>query len=196
MKVAIVKYNAGNVRSVIFALHRLGVEPVWTDDADELRSADKVIFPGVGEASSAMEYLRVRRLDRLITELRQPVLGICMGLQLMCAHSEEHDTECLGIVPYHVRRFETDLKVPHVGWNAIGDLRGPLFEGISDGAYAYFVHSYFAPTGKKDCARTEYSLRFASAFQDRNYYAVQFHPEKSGDVGQQILANFLRLQTI
>ena len=193
MNVAIVKYNAGNVRSVIFALRRLGVEPVWTDDADELASADKIIFPGVGEAGSAMRYLSERSLDRVIPSLDAPVLGICLGLQLLCETTEENDTSGMGVFGCHVRRFEPKLKVPHIGWNEISSLRGPLFEGISEGSYAYFVHSYYAETGPEDAARTDYINPFASALQKENIFAVQFHPEKSGSVGQQILKNFLAM---
>ncbi len=193
MKIAILRYNAGNVRSVILALRRLGVEPVWTDDPVELQSADKVIFPGVGEARSAMQYLRQRRLDAVLKTLDQPLLGICLGLQLMCEWTEENDTQGLGMLPYVVKRFRDVRKVPHIGWNALGDVGGSLFDGVSDGAFVYFVHSYYAERGVHDTARTEYGVQFASAIQLRNLYAVQFHPEKSGSVGQRILKNFLSL---
>lgn len=194
MTVAIVKYNAGNVRSVIFALRRLGIEPKWTDDPAELKSADKVIFPGVGEARSAMRYLSERGLDRVIRDLSQPVLGICLGLQLMCSTSEENDTIGLGIFPYEVRKFEPKLKVPHIGWNSIAELRGPLFAGVDDGSFAYFVHSFYAVPGDRDAATTDYVTLFASAIQSDNFFGVQFHPEKSGLVGQRILKNFLSIQ--
>ncbi len=193
MKIAILKYNAGNVRSVVFALRRLGVEPVWTDDPEELRTADKAIFPGVGEARSAMQYLKERNLDRVLRELDRPLLGICLGLQLMCDRTEENDTEGLGMLPYTVRRFRDVRKVPHIGWNAIGNVGGPLFEGVSDGSFVYFVHSYYAERGKHDTATTEYGVPFASAIQVGDLHAVQFHPEKSGSVGQRILENFLSL---
>ncbi|MBT8400899.1 MAG: imidazole glycerol phosphate synthase subunit HisH [Rhodothermia bacterium] len=193
MTVAIVKYNAGNVRSVVFAMKRLGVDPVWTDDPDELERADKVIFPGVGEAGSAMRYLSERGLDDVISNLKQPVLGICLGLQLLCESSEENDTAGLGVFPYEVKRFEPKLKVPHIGWNAISELRGPLFNGVSDGSFAYFVHSYYAVTGDLDAAETDYVTPFASAVCKGNFFAVQFHPEKSGPVGGRILGNFLAL---
>ena len=195
MTVAILKYNAGNVRSVIFALRRLGIDPLWTDDPDELKAADKVIFPGVGEASTAMAYLEKRGLDRVLRELEQPLLGICLGLQLLCQSSEENDTAGMGIFPHQVRRFEPRQKVPHIGWNAISNLSGPLFDGVPEGSYAYFVHSYYAVPGRLDCARTEYITTFASGIRHDNVFAVQFHPEKSGAVGQRILKNFLSLDT-
>lgn len=193
MTVAIVKYNAGNIRSVIFAMKRLGVDPVWTDDPEVLQGADKVIFPGVGEAGSAMRYLSDRGLDDVIRNLRQPVLGICLGLQLLCESSEENDTKGLGVFPYEVKRFEPKLKVPHIGWNAISELRGPLFSGVASGSFTYFVHSYYAVRGDHDTAATNYVTTFASAVCKDNYFAVQFHPEKSGTVGRQILENFLDL---
>ncbi len=194
MKVAIVRYNAGNVRSVVFALRRLGVDPVWTDDPNELRAAERVIFPGVGEARSAMRYLQERGLDEVIRALTCPVLGICLGLQLLCRRSEENETECLGVFPYEVRRFQPRLKVPHIGWNTITGLRGPLFRRVDPGSHAYFVHSYYAEAGDHDISRTEYINLFASGIHMRNFHAVQFHPEKSGAVGEQILRNFLALE--
>ncbi|GAB4495149.1 MAG: imidazole glycerol phosphate synthase subunit HisH [Saprospiraceae bacterium] len=201
MKIAIVKYNAGNVQSVLFALERLGVEAVWTDDPDELRSADRVIFPGVGEASSAMRYLRERGLDEVIRSLQQPVLGICLGLQLFCRYSEENDTTCLGIFDTDVRLFPSHLtshtphlKVPHMGWNNLSHLRGALFEGVMEESFVYFVHSYYAEISPATVAATNYGVDFSAALQRDNFYAVQFHPEKSGPVGQQILRNFLKIK--
>ena len=194
MRVAIVNYNAGNRVSVANALHRLGVEPVVTDSADELRSADKVIFPGVGEASTAMAYLRERGLDEVIPSLTQPVLGICLGMQLMCSFSEENETTCLGILRHRVRRFESDtLKVPHTGWNRITALRSPLFEGVDEGSHVYFVHGYYVENGADTNAVTEYGHEFSSGVTHGNFHAIQFHPEKSGEVGARILENFLRI---
>ncbi len=194
MRVAIVKYNAGNTASVVNALIRLGVEPLVTDIAEELRTADKVIFPGVGEASTAMNYLRGRQLDAVIPFLTQPVLGICLGMQLMCETSEENDTECLRILPYRVRRFKSDtLKVPHTGWNRISELNSPLFAGLPDGERVYFVHGYYVDEGERTTATTEYIQSFSAAIGRDNFHAVQFHPEKSGAVGERILENFLRI---
>lgn len=193
MKVAIVKYNAGNTQSVINALRRLGVEATLTDSAEELNRADKVIFPGVGEASSAMRYLRGKNLDEAIVNLRQPVLGICLGMQLLGASSEENETECLGVVPYRVRRFANDLKVPQIGWNNIFNLNSPLFAGVAENSFVYFVHSYFMETGAETAATTNYGENFSAAIHQGNFYAVQFHAEKSGAIGERILENFLRL---
>ena len=194
MKLAIVKYNAGNTASVANALIRLGVEPVVTDDAEELRVADKVIFPGVGEASTAMKYLRERDLDSVIRSLTQPLLGICLGMQLMCETSDENDTECLAIMPYRVRRFDSEtLKIPHTGWNRIAELNSPLFEGVADGERVYFVHGYYVETGDSTTATCEYGQRFSAAIGSDNFHAIQFHPEKSGAVGERILKNFLRI---
>lgn len=194
MKVAIVKYNAGNIASVANALSRLGVDATVSDDANELRDAERVIFPGVGEASSAMKYLRERKLDEVIVSLTQPVLGICLGMQLLCSSSEENDTECLGLLPYRVRRFrEGELKVPHMGWNRITSFRGPLFDGIEEGAYVYFVHGYFVEKGDETSARCDYGVEFSAAVETKNFHAVQFHPERSGTVGERILENFLNL---
>ena len=194
MKVAIVKYNAGNTASVANALKRLGVEPLVTDDANELRSADKVVFPGVGEASTAMKYLRERNLNAVIRSLTQPVLGICLGMQLMCESSEENDTECLGILKYRVRLFESEtLKIPHTGWNRISDLVSPLFAGIAEGERVYFVHGYYVETGDSTTATCEYGKRFSAAIGRDNFHAIQFHPEKSGAVGERILENFLKI---
>jgi len=194
VKVAIVRYNAGNTASVVNALGRLGVEPLITDSAEELSAADKVIFPGVGEASSAMSHLKERGLDEVIRGLCQPVLGICLGMQLMCASSEENDAECLGIVPLRVRRFPAGgLKVPHMGWNTISRLKGKLFAGIEEAAYVYFVHGYYVESGPEAVANSTYGLDFAAALEHENFFAVQFHPERSGAVGEQILRNFLKL---
>jgi glutamine amidotransferase len=194
MNVAIVQYNAGNVQSVLFALKRLGVEGILTDKPEILQTADRVIFPGVGEASSAMKYLKNKGLDRVIQNLTQPVLGICLGLQLLCKHSEEGNTECLGIFDLNVKKFPTDKgsKVPHVGWNSIENLQSELFSGIASGSYVYYVHSYYAEIGTATIAQTEYILPFSAALQYKNFYAVQFHPEKSSNVGEQILKNFLQ----
>lgn len=193
MTVAIIKYNAGNVLSVIHALQRQGIEPILTDSPEALASADKVIFPGVGEASSAMRYLNARQLDLLIPKLTQPVLGICLGLQLMCSYSEENDTACMGIFQEKVHKFEPKQKVPHIGWNNISGLTGKLFEGLPDAPFAYFVHSYYAEPGAHTTAMTDYIVPFSAALQKDNFYAVQFHPEKSGEIGAQVLKNFLLL---
>jgi len=199
MKVAIIKYNAGNIQSVDYALKRLGVEAVVTADHEEIKAADKVIFPGVGEASTTMAYLRNHRLDKLITALKQPVLGICLGLQLMCRHSEEGDVDCLGIFDETVKKFElqkellSSMKIPHMGWNTISDLKSDLFNQSIDNQYCYFVHSYYATTGKDTAAICNYPSPFSAALQKDNFYAVQFHPEKSGKVGAMILENFLQL---
>jgi imidazole glycerol-phosphate synthase subunit HisH len=199
MKIAIIKYNAGNIRSVFFALSRLGVEPIVTGDPDLIRKADKVIFPGVGEASSTMNSLRESGLDQCIKELRQPVLGICLGLQLMCSSSEEGNTTGLGIFPEQVKKFplrKADgnlLKVPHIGWNTIDHLKGPLFKGLPDPAFVYFVHSYYAVAAENIIAQTSYGVDFASAMQKDNFFATQFHPEKSGRMGELIIQNFIAL---
>lgn len=194
MKVVIIKYNAGNIRSVLYALERIGYAASVSDDPDLIRQADKVIFPGVGEASSAMRYLKERELDVLIRSLQQPVLGICLGMQLMCKHSEENDTPCLGIFDESVRRFDGDtnrLKVPQVGWNTIYALHSPLFHSISEQAYCYFVHSYYAQLGEHTIATAAYGAPYSAALQKDNFYGVQFHPEKSARAGEVILQNFL-----
>ncbi len=192
MKVVIIKYNAGNIRSVLFALERIGVQAVVTDDHDEIRAADKVIFPGVGEASSAIAYLKSKGLDTLIKGLKQPVLGICLGMQLMCSFSEENNTDCLGIFDQKVRLFPTaGLKIPQIGWNNITQLKTPLLTDISENAYMYFVHSYYVENCAEAIAKTDYIIEYSSAIQKDNFYAVQFHPEKSGDAGQKILENFI-----
>lgn len=193
MKLTIVKYNAGNIRSVTFALQRIGIDPVVTDDASEIRSSDKVIFPGVGEASSAMSYLKERKLDLVITSLKQPVLGICLGMQLLCKHSEEGNTPCLGIFDLQVKRFDNRLKVPQIGWNKINNLKTPLFTGVKENEYMYFVHSYYAEIGNHTVATTDYDVVYSSALQKNNFYATQFHPEKSSIPGQRILENFIKL---
>jgi imidazole glycerol-phosphate synthase subunit HisH len=196
MKLVIVKYNAGNIQSVLFALERIGLQADVTDDIYELRSADKVIFPGVGEASTAMEYLKARNLDQVIKELKQPVLGVCLGMQLMCNYSEENDTKCLGIFEENVLRFdgkESSLKVPQMGWNNIYDLRSPLMENVAENSYCYFVHSYYASIGEHTIATTDYTKPFSAALNKDNFYGVQFHAEKSADAGEQILKNFITL---
>jgi len=193
MKVAIVKYNAGNIRSVDFALKRLGVDASITDEHNELRNADKVIFPGVGEASTTMKFLNDRGLDDLLRSLTQPVLGICLGLQLMCAASEEGQADCIGIFDLTVRKFEPKLKVPHMGWNSLTAIRGRLIPPELDQRYTYFVHSYYAPVGKYTSAITDYINPFSAALEKENFYATQFHPEKSGSVGETILKSFLSL---
>jgi len=193
MKVSILKYNAGNLHSVRLALQRLGIDPIVTDIPSELQSSDKVIFPGVGEASSAMAYLRERKLDELLKSLKQPVLGICLGLQLMCDYSEENDTEGLGLFPVKVKKFPDTDKVPHMGWNALTNLKGKMFEGISEGSFVYFVHSYYAEQNSDSMAETTHSVTFSAAIEKDNYYAAQFHPEKSAKVGEKILRNFLEL---
>lgn len=193
MKVAVIKYNAGNIQSVRIALERLNLTPKVTDDPDIITRSDKVIFPGVGEASNAMEYLKERDLDQLLLNLKIPVLGICLGLQLMCHYSEENDTECLGVFDTTVRRFPPGDKVPHMGWNTVCNLKGSLFKDVPEKSFVYFVHSYFAETIPTTIASTNYILDFASALEKDNYFAVQFHPEKSGPIGEKILKNFLEL---
>ncbi len=191
--IAIVKYNAGNIKSVQNALSRLGYKSLITDNPDELRSADKVIFPGVGEAGTAMQYLKERGLDVTITSLKQPVLGICLGLQLMCRHSEEGDTTCLGIFDAEVRLFPRVEKIPHMGWQNFFTLKGELFNGIKVTDDLYYVHSYYADISPSTIATCDYILPFSCAMQKDNFYATQFHPEKSAAVGERILKNFLEL---
>ena len=199
MKIAIIKYNAGNIRSVLYALERIDHTAVVTDNADEIINADKVIFPGVGEASTAMKYLKERNLDSLICALTQPVLGICLGMQLMCKYSEENDTKCLGIFDEDVKKFtpqsrqRRDLKVPQIGWNAIYDLKTDLFKNITENSYCYFVHGYYAASGEHTIATTDYVQPYSSALHKNNFYGVQFHPEKSATAGEGILSNFLKL---
>ena len=193
--VAIIKYNAGNVQSVQYALQRIGVDSVVTDDFEVIRNADKVIFPGVGHAQSAMQYLKEKKLDTLIISLHQPVLGICLGLQLMCKHSEEGNTTCLNIFDTEVKLFSSPvLKVPQIGWNNIYDYTSVLFNGLADQAFVYTVHSYYATLSKETTATTDYILPFSAALQKNNFYAVQFHPEKSGVIGETILKNFIQIK--
>ena len=197
MQTVIIKYNAGNIRSVNNALQRLGCEAVITDDPELIRSADRVIFPGVGEASSTMQYLNQSGLADVIRQLRQPVLGICLGMQLMCRHSEEGDVACLGIFDEPVVKFQIPepndqhFKVPHMGWNTITGVKSPLFTPEQEGQHVYFVHSYYVPIGVDTAATTNYMQPFSAALQKGNFFATQFHPEKSGDVGEKILQNFL-----
>ncbi|CAN5218768.1 imidazole glycerol phosphate synthase subunit HisH [soil metagenome] len=193
MIVAIVRYNAGNVQSVIFALERLGITSVLTDDPELILKADKVIFPGVGEASTTMAYLKEKKLDEVIRKLKQPVLGICLGMQLLCKHSEENDTECIGIFDNNVKLFPHELKVPHTGWNSITDKKGLLFKNMESEPFVYYVHSYYAELSAETKATTNYILPFSAALQKNNFYAVQFHPEKSARPGETILQNFLNL---
>lgn len=194
MNVAIVKYNAGNVVSVENALRVLGVESTITNDADTISSADSVIFPGVGEASSAMDHLRQNGLTEVIKDLKQPVLAICLGMQLLTEFSDENETACLGISEGHVRRFSTaDLKVPHMGWNNIHDLNSPIFKGVADGSRVYFVHSFYLGKEPHTIATSSYGTEFSAAIEIDNFYGVQFHPEKSGTVGSKILENFINL---
>jgi imidazole glycerol-phosphate synthase subunit HisH len=194
MKLAIIKYSAGNIQSVLFALERLGLQAKVTDDAEEIRSADKVIFPGVGEASSAMKSLQASNLDKIIPALKQPVLGICVGMQLLFTHSEENDTGCLGIIPARVKKFEAvGIKVPQVGWNRIYDLQSPLFTGVEEGSYIYNVHSYYAEDNPYTIAHCNYGLEYAAAVKKDNFYGLQFHTEKSADTGDRIIKNFIEL---
>ncbi|MBL7760687.1 MAG: imidazole glycerol phosphate synthase subunit HisH [Sediminibacterium sp.] len=197
MKLVIIKYNAGNIQSVLYALERIGATAVVTDDIGEIAAADKVIFPGVGEASTAMAYLKERNLDRVITGLQQPVLGICLGMQLMCRFSEENHTSCLGIFDEDVKAFTASaastIKIPQIGWNNIFDLKTPLFKGVNENSYCYFVHGYYAALGAHTIAATEYGIKYSSALHRDNFYGTQFHPEKSAGVGEQILKNFIEL---
>ncbi len=197
MKIVVIKYNAGNIMSVDYALQRLGIQAEVTGDAEKIIAADKVIFPGVGEASTTMQFLKEKKLDKVIVSLKQPVLGICLGLQLMCSHSEENDTPCLNIFDEKVKLFipeqgkENVTKVPHMGWNSVYDFKSPLFEGINKGDYVYFVHSYYANIGDDTMAICDYIHPFSAALHKNNFYATQFHPEKSGLVGSKILQNFI-----
>ena len=195
MNLSIIKYNAGNIQSVMIALERLGVSAVVTDDVEEIKNADRVIFPGVGEASTAMDYLKEKKLDELIRDLKQPVLGICLGMQLLCDHSEENDTECLGIIPVQVKRFsDPQLKIPQMGWNSIHGLKSPLFKNIEEGSFIYNVHSYYAMDSEYSIATCNYGLYYSAAIHKDNFYGVQFHTEKSADTGDRILRNFLTIK--
>jgi len=200
MNIVIIKYNAGNIESVKNALSRLGISAEITADHDKIRAADKVIFPGVGEASTTMAYLRKKGLDKIIISLKQPVLGICLGLQLMCSYSEENNTTCLGIFEEEVKRFipnfgeEFIIKVPHMGWNAIYNLSDKIFSNILEKEYVYFVHSYYAALGEHTIATCKYILPFSAALQKNNFFATQFHPEKSGKLGAEILKIFIALK--
>ena len=196
MNVAIVKYNAGNIGSVENAVRRMGIEPIVTDNVEKIQSADRVIFPGQGEAHSTMEYLKAHRLDEVIVGLKQPVLGICIGMQLLCRHSEEQDTDCLGVFDVDVKRFipfQHEDKVPQMGWNTIEDTKTALFEGFDKPEFVYFIHSFYVPTCDWTIATTNYIQPYSSALHKDNFYATQFHPEKSGQVGEQILKNFIEL---
>ncbi len=196
MELAIIKYNAGNIQSVLYALERIGMQATVTDDPEAIRSAERVIFPGVGEASSAMQYLRERKLDELILGLRQPVLGICLGMQLMCRFSEENNTTCLGIFNEDVRRFQSssrDFKIPQMGWNTITGLKTGLFQNVPESSYCYFVHSFYASLGPHTIAVTDYIHPYSAGLHRDNFYGVQFHPEKSAAIGEKIIRNFLEI---
>ena len=196
MNVAILKYNAGNIFSVINSLRRLGVDPVLTDDSATLKAADRVLFPGQGEASTAMAYLKERGLDKMIKSLRQPVLGICIGQQLLCRHSEEGDVDCIGIFDADVRKFKPtrhEDKVPVMGWNSLYDLNDELFKGLDEGEHVYFIHSYYVPLCENTIAKADYIHPYSAALRKDNFFTTQFHPEKSGDVGETIIRNFLEM---
>ena len=194
MDIAIIKYNAGNIQSVLYALERIGAQAIVTDDAGQIQKADRVIFPGVGEASSAMQYLRERKLDDVIKNLTQPVLGICLGMQLMCSYSEENDTTCMNIFDVPVKHFVTNdpaVKIPQIGWNTIFNLRSALFNKVAENAYVYLVHGYYAELCNETIATCDYVQPYSAGLQKNNFYGVQFHPEKSADMGEQLLKNFL-----
>ncbi len=202
MKIVIIKYNAGNVQSVTYALQRLGIEPILSDNEEEIRSADRVIFPGVGEASTAMYYLRKKGLDKIIPTLDQPVLGVCLGLQLMCRYSEENNTECLNIFDLTVKRFNNHnhvnvsgelMKIPHMGWNTIYNYQSELLRDLPQNAYVYYVHSYYVPLSEYTIATTQYITPFSAMLHRANFYACQFHPEKSGPAGAVLLSNFIKI---
>ncbi|MEO9514025.1 MAG: imidazole glycerol phosphate synthase subunit HisH [Flavobacteriaceae bacterium] len=193
MRIVIINYGAGNIQSIKFAIQRLGYEAVLSDTVEEIQNADKVIFPGVGEASSAMSKLRLSGLDKLIPNLKKPVLGICLGMQLMCNSSEEGDTKGLGIFDLNVVKFPKSVKVPQIGWNEVSSLKSPLFNGIPEKSHIYLVHSYYAPLGKETIAESVYALSYSAALQKDNFYGTQFHPEKSSGIGESILKNFLEL---
>jgi glutamine amidotransferase len=194
LKIVIINYGAGNIQSIMFAIERLGYKAVLSNNPDEIKAADKVIFPGVGEASYAMKMLQESGLDALIPTLKQPVLGICLGMQLMCNHSEEGDAKGLGIFDVDVVKFSSKVKVPQMGWNTIYNLKSDLFKGIAENEYMYLVHSYYAPLCAETIATTNYELEYSSALENDNFYGTQFHPEKSGDIGEKILENFLKLK--
>ena len=196
MKIVIINYGAGNIQSIKFAIQRLGYEAVLSDDEEVIRNADKVIFPGVGEARSAMAMLKSTGLDKVIPTLKQPVLGICLGMQLMCKYCEEGDTKGLNIFDVDVVKFNHNVKVPQIGWNQIENLKSDLFEGIHEKEYMYLVHSFYVPINEETIATTNYGLKYASALQEKNFYGVQFHPEKSSKAGAEILKNFLELEEI
>ena len=191
MKIVIINYGAGNIQSIKFAIERLGYKAILSDNVEEIKAADKVIFPGVGEASSAMTKLKESGLDKLIPELKQPVLGICLGMQLMCNSTEEGNTKGLGIFDVDVVRFNNDLKVPQIGWNQIRDFKSSLFDGVSAESFIYLVHSFYAPICDFTSCVTDYGVNYSSGLQKDNFYGLQFHPEKSSDIGEQILNNFL-----
>ncbi len=193
MKIVIINYGAGNIQSIMFAIERLGYKAVLSNNPDEIKAADKVIFPGVGEASYAMKMLKESGLDTLIPTLKQPVLGICLGMQLMCHSSEEGNTKGLGIFDVDVIKFSPKVKVPQMGWNTIYNLKSDLFKGIAENEYMYLVHSFYAPICAETIATTHYELEYSSALENENFYGTQFHPEKSGDIGERILGNFLKL---
>ena len=196
MNVAIVKYNAGNIYSVVNALKRMGIDPVLTDDAELLKKADRVLFPGQGHAAEAMDYLKSHRLDEVIRDLKQPVFGICVGQQLLCKHSEEGDVDCIGIFDAEVKRFQPEKhedKVPCMGWNKLYDLKSPLMANLGTDPYVYFVHSYYVPLCEETIATADYVVPYSASMHKNNFYTCQFHPEKSGKVGEQILENFLQL---
>jgi len=193
MKLVIIDYGAGNIKSIQFAFKRLGIDAILTNNPNKIKNADKVIFPGVGEASSAMNMLRVSKLDALIPQLRQPVLGICLGMQLLCKSTQENDTEGLGIFDVDVKRFSNNVKVPQMGWNTITNLKSNLFDGIKENAFMYLVHSYYAESCSESIATTNYQFNYASALQKNNFFGVQFHPEKSSVDGEKLLKNFLEL---
>ena len=193
MKIAIINYGAGNIQSIKFAFERLGVHPFLSDTAEDIVAADLVIFPGVGEASSAMAKLKATKLDQLIPQLSQPVLGICLGMQLLCNYSEEGNTKGLGIFDTDVLRFNQGVKVPQIGWNTIDQLKSDLFKDIADKEYIYLVHSYYAPISDETIAISDYGITYSTALRKNNFYGVQFHPEKSSNVGAKILENFIKM---
>ncbi len=199
MNVVVVKYNAGNICSVTNALQRLGVSPIVTDDPETICKADRVLFPGQGEASYTMRYMKENKLDEVICSLKQPVLGICIGMQLMCKHSEEGSTDCLGIFDVNVKKFvqtEHQQKIPHMGWNSLESLKTPLFNGIDEGQFVYFIHSYYVPVNDCSIAQSNYIHPFCASLNKDNFYATQFHPEKSGGVGERIISNFLSIDRL